>query len=224
MGGGRGDGGRATAVAGCACSSGAAGILPDACLQKLIPETNEPDTERFGNATSTQGNTIFIGAYGDERWRGAVHVYERSSPDPASDIWKMTDLLTAPDGEAGDLFGCAVAIDGNLALIGARLDDTSNGVDAGSVLVFERQSADEAWAFSTVLSAEDGSSGDWFGASVALSGTTAIVGASHDDDEQGSGSHQAPCASAGSSQGGVIIRASFSPLAPSFVHISLFSH
>jgi hypothetical protein len=83
--------------------------------------------------------------------------------------------LFALDGAAGDNFGHAVAIDGDTALVGARLAN----LDQGSAYVFVRTGA--SWIFQQQLSAGDGAAGDQFGSSVALSGDTALIGASTDD-------------------------------------------
>jgi hypothetical protein len=86
--------------------------------------------------------------------------------------------LLAPDGAAGDRFGCSVALssDGSRALVGARLDDTAGGSDAGSARVFRR--AASTWVQEATLVAPDGEGADWFGSSVALTsdGSRALVG------------------------------------------------
>ena len=60
-----------------------------------------------------------------------------------------------------------------------RNDD--NGTNSGSAYIFTRTS-DGSWAESSKLFASDADEGDKFGTSVAISGDTAIVGASSNDD------------------------------------------
>jgi hypothetical protein len=79
--------------------------------------------------------------------------------------------LTAGDGAAGDMFGSAVAISGNTAIVGSAVRDVA--------YVFVRSGA--SWTQQARLTASDGVAGDQFGQSVALSGDTAIIGAWYDD-------------------------------------------
>jgi hypothetical protein len=70
---------------------------------------------------------------------------------------------------------------GNSALAGAQSDDNNiNGVDSGSAYVFTRSGT--TWSQYAKLTAADGSAGDQFGARVAMSGNTAIIGARPVDD------------------------------------------
>jgi hypothetical protein len=70
-------------------------------------------------------------------------------------------------------FGVAVAIDGNLALVGAFGDDT-NGANAGAAYLFDISTGAQL----AKILAPDGATGDVFGISVALEGNTAVIGAS----------------------------------------------
>ncbi len=79
------------------------------------------------------------------------------------------------DGEAADQFGGSVAVHGDTVLIGAPLDDTSAGEDAGSVYVFTRSGG--VWNRQTKLTAKNSSRGDQFGSAVALDGERAVIGA-----------------------------------------------
>ncbi|MFG0251457.1 MAG: hypothetical protein ACF8NJ_01125, partial [Phycisphaerales bacterium JB038] len=89
---------------------------------------------------------------------------------------QFAKLLPA-DGAAADSFGAAVAIDGDLVLIGAAGDD-DNGLDSGSAYVFDAATGNQL----RKLVADDGAAGNSFGNSVALSGSLALIGATADDD------------------------------------------
>ncbi|MCZ7684310.1 MAG: hypothetical protein M5U28_38260 [Sandaracinaceae bacterium] len=91
--------------------------------------------------------------------------------------------LEASDGATNDFFGTSVALDGDTALVGASYDDTSRGANAGSAYVFVRSGP--TWTEQARLEASDGAAGDIFGASVALDGDTALVGAIGDDTSRG---------------------------------------
>jgi len=89
----------------------------------------------------------------------------------------LTNKLTAGDAAAGDNFGYSVGISGSTAIVGAYQDD-DNGDDSGSAYLFDTTTGTQTQK----LIADDGAANDYFGTSVGLSGTTAIVGAPSDDD------------------------------------------
>src|SRR5215470_5922056 len=87
--------------------------------------------------------------------------------------------LEAGDGKKGDLFGSAVAISGNTAIVGAPRNDINVDADQGAAYIFVRSGKN--WTQEARLKAPLGTVGDFFGRSVAISGDTAIVGAYLDD-------------------------------------------
>ena len=128
----------------------------------------------FGHSVAVDGDTAVVGAYEDESEKGAAYVLAKDS----SGAWSQVAKLTASDGEAGDIFGWSVAVDGDTVVVGARYDD--------SAYVFTKPGTGWATATETAkLTASDRVVGDWFGQSVAVDWDTVVVGASEDD---GSGS------------------------------------
>ena len=83
------------------------------------------------------------------------------------------------DAESVAYFGYSVSLSGDTALVGAFLDN-EGATDNGSAFVFERSG--NWWVKQAKLTASDGTSADWFGRSVSVSGDTALVGADGDDD------------------------------------------
>jgi hypothetical protein len=84
-----------------------------------------------------------------------------------------------PAGAANDVFGSAVAVDGDTMIVGALFDDVGANADQGSAHIYRWTGS--GWAFEATLTAASGALGDQFGTSVAISGDTAIVGAYFDD-------------------------------------------
>jgi hypothetical protein len=80
-------------------------------------------------------------------------------------------VLEGSDTVAGDEFGFSVAISGTTAVVGAP--DAQHG--AGRAYVFARVAT--GWAQVAELQGSDTSAGGYFGASVAVSGRTIVVGA-----------------------------------------------
>ncbi len=134
--------------------------------------------DSFGGSVAVSGNTVVIGASGDDD-RGSAYVFEK-----VGGAWTQTAKLTAAD-RGRDSFGKSVAISGNTAVIGAYRDDDgcSLGItpcDSGSAYVFKKLAG--VWTQTAKLTASDGARFDYFGRSVALSGDTAVTGAHRDDD------------------------------------------
>ena len=145
--------------------------------QKLTASDGAPYDE-FGSIVAISGDTALVSAYWDDdngTDSGSAYIYQRQ----ADGSWSETSKLTASDGAASQRFGWSVAISGDTALVGAHNDD-DNGSASGSAYLYEQQ-GDGTWS-ETKLTASDGADGDFFGHNVAISGTTALVGAYLDDD------------------------------------------
>lgn len=88
---------------------------------------------------------------------------------------------------AYDLFGHAVALDGDTMVAGAPTEDGTSGNDEGAVYVFVRQGG--AWTQQAKLKANNAGAGDLFGLSVSLSGDTLVVGAQNEDSNDAGINH-----------------------------------
>ncbi|VAW44431.1 Thiamin-phosphate pyrophosphorylase [hydrothermal vent metagenome] len=131
----------------------------------------------FGNSVSLSGNRALIGASGDDtngKFSGSAYIFELSAGS-----WSQAAKLIADDTTESDLFGTAVSLSGNRALIGASGDD-DNGNASGSAYIFELSAG--YWSQTTKLLAIDGTEYDDFGSSVSLSGNQVLIGAKFDDD------------------------------------------
>jgi hypothetical protein len=89
----------------------------------------------FGSSVSISGDVALVGAYGDDDNSiidsGAAYVFRYNG-----ETWVEEDKLLASDGAANDRFGSSVSISGDVALVGAYLDD-DNGGDSGSAYLFK---------------------------------------------------------------------------------------
>jgi hypothetical protein len=141
------------------------------------------DGDSFGTSVSISGDTVVVGAYGDDDNgydSGSAYVFGRDQG--GADAWGQVAKLTASDGASDDSFGTSVSISGDTVVVGAYRDD-ENGSDLGSAYIFGRdQGGTDAWGQVAKLTASDGASYDYFGSSVSISGDTVVVGAHNDDD------------------------------------------
>lgn len=154
--------------------------------------------DEFGNAVANTTDTILVGAHlrdtGFMGNTGAAYVFERQGAN-----WIETAVLTSATGAAGDEFGFQVVLEGDLALVSAPFAETSAGVAAGVVNVFQRLGG--AWSQVQVLDAMDAGAGNVngvFGYALSLSGGYLVVG-SLGDDELGIGAGAAYVYKLGSS-------------------------
>src|SRR5690606_33992812 len=86
----------------------------------------------------------------------------------------------AIDGGASDQLGESIGVSGNIAIVGARLNDGVH-IDLGSAYLFDIDSGQHLFK----LTASDGGPNDGFGVSVAVSENIAIVGAYRHDHAGG---------------------------------------
>ncbi|MCH7813509.1 MAG: FG-GAP repeat protein, partial [Planctomycetes bacterium] len=86
--------------------------------------------------------------------------------------------LTASDAVQSEAFGIAVAISGDVAVIGASGADGAE-VNTGSAYVYRYDGS--AWVEEAKLTASDAWAAEWFGVSVSVSGDTVVVGAYADN-------------------------------------------
>tara|TARA_B100001142_G_scaffold137548_1_gene139000 strand:- start:6491 stop:7936 length:1446 start_codon:yes stop_codon:yes gene_type:complete len=150
-----------------------------------VAKLNAPDgtsADMFGNSVSVSGDNIVVGASyktgapgGTDS--GAAYVFYRYLQGGGGN-WQYVQKLTASDAAAYDVFGRSVAIDGSRIVVGAWREDPNGLTDAGSAYVFDFPPGGQFWVETTKLVASDVAGGDDFGVHVALSGNSAIVGAS----------------------------------------------
>ncbi|UCD74169.1 MAG: FG-GAP repeat protein [Phycisphaerales bacterium] len=133
--------------------------------------------DEFGFSIDICGDNAIIGARyhdgnGEDSGEAYIFTYDGSA-------WIEKARLVGPDAEAGDLFGYAVAIHDDLAVVGATGDDGAEPA-SGSARVFRYDGSD--WTEEVRLFASDGAFDDRFGSAVAIDGETVVVGAYRDDD------------------------------------------
>jgi len=138
--------------------------------QKLLAIDGD-DAEYFGTAVAMSANTVLVGSTLDDAV-GSAQVFERSAG-----LWGSPVKLLASGGADGDMFGVAVSIDGDTALIGAS-GDATHGDSAGAAYIFVRSGG--LWSQQAELQPNDPDAEARFGASVWLAGGTALIGAPGD--------------------------------------------
>jgi hypothetical protein len=129
-------------------------------------------SDALGLEVALSGDTAIAGAP-FAGGAGAAYVFTRQGS-----TWTEEERLAASDGQPFDDFGAAVAVAGDVALVGALFDAHAGGFQAGSAYLFARSGS--TWTEELKLTASDAAAQDWFGASCALDGDTAVIAASSD--------------------------------------------
>lgn len=92
--------------------------------------------DSFGISVSLDGDRAVIGANRDDdngNNSGSAYVF-----DFIGSSWSQSAKLKANDAMPDDEFGRSLSLHGNRVLIGSHRDDNNNGINAGSVYIFDK--------------------------------------------------------------------------------------
>jgi hypothetical protein len=173
--------------------------------QAYLKASNTNAGDSFGISVAVSGDTIVVGASGEDSSArvvngdqtnndapdaGAAYVFRRTGG-----VWSQEAYLKASNSDWFDGFGNLVAISGDTIVVGAPGEDSSAAdinqtnnfaTNAGAAYVFRRTSS--GWSQEAYLKASNIDAGDRFGFAVAISGDRLVVGA---DLEAGNGVSEA---------------------------------
>jgi len=140
--------------------------------------SDKANGDAFGWSVSIDGDYAVVGAYTDDIGgnsdQGSAYIFIRNGS-----TWTEHAKLTANDGQPSDFFGRGVSINGDYVIVGAQSGDNGAIINCGSAYIFIRNGA--TWTQQAKLNALDGTTDDYFGSTVSISGDHAIVGAYVDD-------------------------------------------
>lgn len=169
--------------------------------QAYLKAANADPGDQFGKSVAIHGDRVLVGAWledgngpvsnddpenNDAEDSGAVYSFVRTGT-----TWEQTDYVKVSNTGAGDGFGGSVAFgqEGARFVAGALFEDSdadgingdggNNGaIESGAAYVFEALTLPSLqWVEQFYLKASNSDSGDLFGASVAMDGSTIVVGA-----------------------------------------------
>ena len=172
-------------------------------LEAYLKASNSQQYDHFGESVSISGDTIVVGAWGedsravgvngvqtnnDKKESGAAYVFVLSG-----NTWSQQAYLKASNADVFDRFGNAVAVDGDTIVVGAFTEDSpamgvggdqgnapiGQGRDFGAAYVFVRNG--QTWSQEAYLKQGPGGSTlsvrfARFGEVVAVSGDTVAIG------------------------------------------------
>ena len=132
--------------------------------------TGASSDDSFGSSVAVSGDTLVVGAYGTNSFAGAAYVYVKGRAG-----WPTTPTATLADPAATSIddFGLSVAVSGDRIVVGAYGTNSS----AGAVYVYAKGRSGWPTTPAATLADPAATSDDLFGASVAVSASTVVVGA-----------------------------------------------
>ena len=146
-------------------------------LIDTLAANDAASSDYFGQSVAIDENIIAVGAPKTDdsgSKSGSVYIFFGNNGED----WAQNTELKASDGSSEDQFGFSLAMDGNYVIIGSPYDD-DNGAGSGSAYIFYYDGA--SWSQQAKLTANNATAGDWFGTSVNIDGSYAIVGAPNHD-------------------------------------------
>jgi hypothetical protein len=177
--------------------------------EAYIKASNSEAGDNFGSSVSISGNTLAVGAFGEDSNEtsitngatasannsslvsGATYIYKRTGS-----TWVQEAYLKASNAEAGDNFGTSVSLSGDTLAVGAYGEDSNetsitNGPIAspdnsnllsGATYIFKRNGP--TWTQEAYIKAANSDAGDSFGNHISLSGDTLAVGTQYESSNQ----------------------------------------
>lgn len=148
---------------------------------KKLTASDPSSFDFFGRSLDVDGDTIVIGAYGDDEPElnsGSAYIFERN--EGGTNNWGQVTKLLASNSGVTHQYGYSVAVVGDTVVVGAQQDVSPL---AGEVYIYERNLGGPGnWGESAVARASDGAVFDSLGSSVAFTGDLIAAGAWRDDD------------------------------------------
>lgn len=141
--------------------------------QQMISPINTSNVKLFGSAADINGNYAIIGApntqIGGYYLAGSAHIYQKEG-----EIWTEKQQLVASDVSSSAEFGSSVAISDNFAIVGAP-SAVNNGTKSGAIYIYRNYGSE--WILFQRFASPFNEGTCFFGESVDISGSYAIVGA-----------------------------------------------
>jgi hypothetical protein len=140
-------------------------------VTKIVASDPHPG-DAFGSSTAASGDIVVVGAYNANGSAGAAYVYGRDHG--GRNKFGQLHKLVPSDAQLGDHFGGALAMCDDIVLVGAwgTLSRT------GAAYLFGRSTGGlNRFGEITKILATDAAITDQFGAAIATTSSTAIIGA-----------------------------------------------
>ena len=135
----------------------------------LVANLTSPNAQTngyFGVSVAVDGNTVVVGASGEDSHAGNAYIYN-------AETGALVANLTSPNAQTDGSFGYSVAVSGNTIVVGAHGESNGENAYQGHAYIFNAETGN---LVATLTSPNAEGSGA-FGWSVAVNGNTIVVGA-----------------------------------------------
>jgi|GEM_PF-1221731 len=149
---------------------------------KKLTASDAEAGDGFSQSVAVSADVVMIGAYSEDSagdMAGAAYLFARNAG--GTNAWNEVRKVTAPDAEAYDVFGHSVALAGDVAVVGAYMEDTA-ATNTGAAYIIPVHNETSDFREVKKLMASDAQAGDQFGWwEIDVSGDIAVVGARLED-------------------------------------------
>jgi FG-GAP repeat protein len=168
--------------------------------QAYIKASNTGSPDYFGFSVAISGDTLVVGAYGEDSAASGVNGDQNDNSCPQAGAayvlvrtgtnWSQQAYIKASNPRTNASFGWSVAVSGDTLVVGAPDEDsnaigvngsssTHTATNSGAAYIFARSGTN--WLQQAYLKAPLAVTNSSFGLSVAISGDTVVVGAAYED-------------------------------------------
>jgi hypothetical protein len=158
--------------------------------EAYLKAANIGGTDGFGSSVALDGDVLAVGAPSEDSAdpanpdsnallnSGAAYVFRRTGAS-----WQQEAYLKASNLGSGDALGAAIALDGDVLVVGAtgedsvRADDPANNGALGSGAAYVFRATGATWQEEAYLKAENAGASDAFGSNIAVDGDLLVIGA-----------------------------------------------
>ncbi len=154
-------------------------------LEAQVNASDAATGDRFGSSVAIDNGWLLVGAPQEDRDydnQGAAYSFARAAKSGGGYTWSQTAKLYVSTSANNDRYGTSVALEGDLAVIGAPYFDATD-TDIGAAYAYQRTSSAGAWTLKARLLASDRAYHDYLGWAVAVADDEVIAGAFGDDRE-----------------------------------------
>jgi hypothetical protein len=164
--------------------------------EAILFASNPGTSDFFGGDVAIDGDTVVVGAYGEDSGAtdvdgdqfddessssGAAYIFRRSGS-----TWNQEAYLKANNNSRSSRFGISVDVSGDTVAVGANWEAIlpPEGINAGfsgAAYIFER--TESVWHQQTYLKASNIGRDDEFGTAVAINGDILVVGSPNEDSD-----------------------------------------
>lgn len=138
-----------------------------------ITASDAAEGDKFGFGVSIDQDRIVVGAIDDDNdgydGGGSIYIYDWDGSD-----W-IESKIYASDPEDNKAFGISTDVQGDTIVVGAYLEDSANGTNAGSVYIYIWDGFN--WEETKLTASDGGGTNHYFGGKVRIEDNRIVVGA-----------------------------------------------